>query len=68
MSWFRKAQPRSVNASWPRVENGMVVWDLRAAVRVLTMTPEQCADVAHALLAASREADRIRSGGGSGEK
>lgn len=46
----------------------MVVWDLGVMVRILTMTPEQCADVAHALLAASREADRIRSGGGSGEE
>ncbi len=46
----------------------MVVWDLGAEVRVLTMTPEQCADAAHALLAASREADRIRSGGGSREE
>jgi len=66
MTWWRK-KPKCARISELKVEPGVVIWDLGGQTNRICMTPIQCIDAAHALIAAAREAERM-SGEGADQR
>lgn len=61
MTWWRRRQ-NCARISELKVEPGSVTWKFPKGTHEIRMTPSQCVDAAHALLAAAREAERMKGG------
>lgn len=57
--WWRK-RTKCARISELKVEPGAVIWDLGGETSKIRMTPSQCIDAAHALIAAARQAEHMK--------